>query len=410
MVKKVISVILCLSVLLTSFSIYGESLPFTDVKKSDWFYEPVKYAYENKIFSGTGEKEFSPNMAMTRGMFVTVLGRLAEIDTKGYNYESTFSDVNKGDYYNAYVNWAFEKGITSGVSKTEFAPNSNITREQMVCLLMRYLEVFEIDLNVEKSVKTTPKDINTASTWAKGYILDLWSYNLLNGDGVNFNPKNEAKRSEVAAFIQRMDKIVEWVKTPIIVEDTTEKPSHTPTHTQGNNSYNGTILDGVSKQEAKEIINEVKEDSAEKLAPQLNYTPDEQMIADYYTDENEERRLSLLEKHQSLTTIKTVSIDEESVRLEIKAPNLGLLILDNEIMNSELEGEEFSNLIQDILLEKLEKKQFEYKTFVIDVNYVVEDGEIVLEDSVEYANAIYGDLINVVQGMIDEDMDNLGEG
>ena len=55
---------------------------FTDVSPKDWYYEAVEYAVENKLFSGTSSTEFSPETPMDRGMFVTVLGRLAGVRSR----------------------------------------------------------------------------------------------------------------------------------------------------------------------------------------------------------------------------------------------------------------------------------------------------------------------------------------
>lgn len=82
---------------------------------------------------------FSPNKGMTRGMFVTVLGRMAGADISAYNTQSQFADVDSKMYYNAYVNWAAANKIVSGVDASHFNPNALITREQAAVIMNNYL-------------------------------------------------------------------------------------------------------------------------------------------------------------------------------------------------------------------------------------------------------------------------------
>ena len=74
--------------------------PFKDVKETDWFYKAVQYARINGFFSGTSKTTFEPNGTMTRGMFVTVLGRMAGVDADRYQSVSSFSDVPADAYLN----------------------------------------------------------------------------------------------------------------------------------------------------------------------------------------------------------------------------------------------------------------------------------------------------------------------
>lgn len=110
---------------------------FRDVKPGAWYCEAVEYVAENGLFQGTTATTFSPNDAMTRGMFVTVLGRKHGVDTVNYT-GSRFADVKPGAYYAPYVEWAAENGIVSGTDKNHFSPNDKITVEQMAAILYRY--------------------------------------------------------------------------------------------------------------------------------------------------------------------------------------------------------------------------------------------------------------------------------
>ncbi|MDR2089653.1 MAG: S-layer homology domain-containing protein, partial [Clostridiales Family XIII bacterium] len=96
--------------------------PFYDVKPTDWFYSDVEFVVKNGLFQGVSASSFSPGSPMTRGMIVTVLGRLYGADENAYA-NSSFSDVSAGQYYTAYVEWAKANGIVNGVGDNLFAPN-----------------------------------------------------------------------------------------------------------------------------------------------------------------------------------------------------------------------------------------------------------------------------------------------
>lgn len=96
--------------------------PFADVKETDWFYDAVQYARVNGFFSGTSKTTFEPNGTMTRGMFVTVLGRMAGVDADRYQSVSSFSDVPADAYYAPYVAWAVKHGGHGWYGRREVLP------------------------------------------------------------------------------------------------------------------------------------------------------------------------------------------------------------------------------------------------------------------------------------------------
>ena len=102
---------------------------FTDIT-GHWAADNILFAAGRGLLSGTSNTTFSPNTGMTRGMFVTALGRLAGINPDSYKTDR-FTDVKADAYYAAYVNWAAQNGIVEGVTATAFAPDTNINREQM---------------------------------------------------------------------------------------------------------------------------------------------------------------------------------------------------------------------------------------------------------------------------------------
>ena len=109
--------------------------PFKDVSTNDYYYSAVLWAAENGITSGTSADTFSPTAIVTRGQTVTFLHRAA--GSPEGNGNSSFSDVNKNDYYNSAVLWAAQNGITTGTGDGRFSPGADCTRAQIVTLLFR---------------------------------------------------------------------------------------------------------------------------------------------------------------------------------------------------------------------------------------------------------------------------------
>ena len=176
--------------------------PFADVIWSDWFYPDVRYAYQNGLFNGTGKTTFSPQSAMTRGMVVTVLGRLAGIDVADYAGE-TFGDVDAFEYYSPYIKWAAEKDIVEGVGGGSFAPDANISRQDLAVIFSRYVEKMEIPLKQTMQIVTFADSADIAD-YASEAAQAMARSGIINGKpGGIFDPKAEATRAEVAAVLHR---------------------------------------------------------------------------------------------------------------------------------------------------------------------------------------------------------------
>jgi len=112
-------------------SVEGVENPFTDVSKKKYYYQPVLWAYSNQITSGTSATEFSPNAECTRGQIVSFLWKASGGSTVDVD-RSSFTDVKSGKYYEKPVYWAVLGGVTGGVTSTEFQPNTSCTRAQAV--------------------------------------------------------------------------------------------------------------------------------------------------------------------------------------------------------------------------------------------------------------------------------------
>ena len=174
--------------------------PFGDVKKKDWFYFSVKFAYDFGLMKGTTEMEFSPDSFVTRAMFVMIIYRMEkEPQASG----SVFVDVEIGGYYDRAVAWANANGIVSGVSKDRFAPNDPITREQMATILYRYADFKGYD--IESNGNTAYSDSDSISGYARNAVSWAAANLLMKGnDDGSFLPNANTTRAQAAAVFTRM--------------------------------------------------------------------------------------------------------------------------------------------------------------------------------------------------------------
>lgn len=196
----------------------SQTMPFQDVKSSDWCAKAVEYVYSHNLFSGTSATTFTPNGTMTRGMFVTVLGRMAGVNPDDHSGETPFSDVPQTMYYAPYVQWAARYGITVGTDDGKFSPDAFINRAQMAAFFVRYFEAFQVDYATGANITTTPADLERTPAYAQDAVLKLWKQGLLNGDGTRFAPEGNATRAQMATLCMRADEAVEiWYSAPGIV-------------------------------------------------------------------------------------------------------------------------------------------------------------------------------------------------
>lgn len=182
----------------------AKELPFTDVA-DDWSYEGIDYCYQNGLMNGTGGTVFSPNDFCTRAMVVTVLYRMDGYEDT-YGMECPFTDLTQ-DWYHAAVTWAANAGIVNGTGPNTFAPNDNITREQLATILYRYAEYKLYDCHDSASLAGFSDTAEVSSfaveamQWAvaKGLITGVKNF-----DGsLSLDPKGNATRAQIAAILFR---------------------------------------------------------------------------------------------------------------------------------------------------------------------------------------------------------------
>lgn len=172
------------------------SFPFVDVTESDWFYTAVKFSFEKGITSGISENTFAPNNVVTRGQFISMLCRAYGIaQREGDN----FSD--SGDtWYTGYLAAAKQLGISNGIGDNMFAPEREISREEMVTLIYNYLK--SGGKITEETELTGFADEASVSAWAKAAVAFAAKNNIVKGKNNNiFAPQDTATRAELAQIL-----------------------------------------------------------------------------------------------------------------------------------------------------------------------------------------------------------------
>ena len=171
---------------------------FADIN-GHWGRDAIAFVTARELFEGIGNNRFGPNGSMSRAMLVTVLGRLSDV-SPGSAKKGVFSDVPANAYYSAYVQWAVEQHIASGVGKNKFQPDKSITREEMAVMIYNYLK--SQGYNLDKVATASYVDGAKISSWAKDSVKALYEMGILTAE--KFNPKDKLSRAEFATILKRL--------------------------------------------------------------------------------------------------------------------------------------------------------------------------------------------------------------
>jgi sulfatase modifying factor 1 len=168
---------------------------FSDVSKNDYFHDAVQWAVDKGITSGTGANTFSPNASCTRGQMVTFLWRAAGSPTPK-SAKNPFTDVSRNDYFYNAVLWAAEQGITSGTSASSFSPNDTVNRGQTVTFLWR--------TNGSPAASGSSFGDVASNTYYAKPVSWAVSHGITAGTGgKSFSPNANCTRAQIVTFLYR---------------------------------------------------------------------------------------------------------------------------------------------------------------------------------------------------------------
>lgn len=174
---------------------------FEDLAKYPWAQEAIEKLAAKGIVKGTSATTFSPAQQVSRADFILMLVR--GLDLKA-DADSSFSDVQTTDYYYEAVGIAQKLGIVTGVNSSQFNPKDKISRQDMMVMAARALEVSGKEIQGKAEDLASYKDAGKVADYAVSSVADLITKGLIQGDGDLIHPHSQATRAETAVFVYRM--------------------------------------------------------------------------------------------------------------------------------------------------------------------------------------------------------------
>ena len=182
------------------------SKKFTDVQEGRWYKDYIDYVATYRLMNGMSETTFEPNGKLNRAQFVQILANLSGVDTSNREAETVFDDVPANRWYTPAVKWASENGIVDGMEPTKFEPMTEIQRQQICVMVVRYADYADITLDA-KVDEMDFADTDRIQNYAKEAVVICQRAGIIDGMDENgskiFAPRDSATRSQVAAIIQR---------------------------------------------------------------------------------------------------------------------------------------------------------------------------------------------------------------
>lgn len=187
-----------------SVSTKTDSAQFKDVTRSNvgtWAADAVDFAYHFGLVSGVSKTEFAPNSPMTRAQLVTVLYRAA--GSPSVTVSTNFEDLDVGSYYYSAVVWANINGIVNGTSDTTFSPDSRLTRQQLAAILYRYARAFGGDTSYIGNLSHFT-DRHQVDSYATTPMIWAVSHEIISGTSdTTLSPLSTATRAQVVVILHR---------------------------------------------------------------------------------------------------------------------------------------------------------------------------------------------------------------
>ena len=208
-----------------SQGVFAPREQYLDLTEAHWAAQAIWRLTEAGVVNGVEPHVFSPGGTVTRGAFVTILGRLGGVNIDDWRYRH-FSDVFNTDWYSPYVTWAAENGIVGGYGDGRFGPNDPITREQMAAVIQRFSAYLEAELSVSAETVPAYTDEASISDWAREAVAWARDAGLMTGrDDGSFDPMGTANRAEICTVACRLGEKAGLLPEP---EETAEKTDIAP--------------------------------------------------------------------------------------------------------------------------------------------------------------------------------------
>jgi hypothetical protein len=209
---KLITLVLVVAMALSLMSVAAlaaDSSDYKDVVAGKWYVQYVDWALEHEFMTGISDTEWAPNTATTRGMVIQTLYKMAGApEVEG---DSPFADVAEGKYYTNAVKWAVKAGVASGKSTDSFKPNDVLTRQEAATFFCAFAKnVWELDVTDVSGMNKFPDNADVAN-YAKDAMGWAVKANVISGskenDKVLLMPKRDITRAELAAMLKALSKL-----------------------------------------------------------------------------------------------------------------------------------------------------------------------------------------------------------
>ena len=169
--------------------------------QSKWYHEAIDFVVSQKLMHGMSDTQFQPNGNMTRAQMVTVLYRLA--GTPAVEGTVPFTDVTTSAFYSDALVWAYANGIAKGMTDERFAPNASVTREQMVVFFARFAQLNGQTVEAKGNLSNY-RDANAVSNYAKAAMTWAVETGLIQGmTTTTLSPKATSTRAQIAEVLLR---------------------------------------------------------------------------------------------------------------------------------------------------------------------------------------------------------------
>ena len=176
---------------------------FSDVADDTWYTEPAAFCAYKGYVIGTAEGQFSPELTLTRAMFIQMLARLDGVNLENISYNNEFSDVKADDWFAPAVSWGAGKGIMIGAGDGRFLPNDPISREQFVTLLYKYAKSYGYDVSAAADLFRFT-DACKISEWAEDAMKWAVAEGIISGmSEKELSPDTGATRAQAAVLFRR---------------------------------------------------------------------------------------------------------------------------------------------------------------------------------------------------------------
>ncbi|MBR4232067.1 MAG: S-layer homology domain-containing protein [Oscillospiraceae bacterium] len=199
-IKKLLCAVLTVVMMVSLMSAALAAGTFVDVPEDSPYAEYIEDIYARGITNGISATEFGPKNTLNRAQFVTFIGRLAKVDVSKYT-ECPFEDAAKFDWAKNYVAWAYALGITNGVDSTHFDPTGTLNRAQMATFLLRFADAYDVKVSKSETQAADYDDIAAKWSWAAKAVRIFGGSLIDLEEGGMFNALGDATREQMAKAI-----------------------------------------------------------------------------------------------------------------------------------------------------------------------------------------------------------------